>query len=341
MHIVTLSNLGGAQSVVINMANELCHNHQVIVVAGEGDGKLWELLDISIKVEKIDTLKRALSPISDLKTVYSFIRLYKKYNPDIIHLHSSKAGFLGRLVFPRKKIIYTVHGFDSIRIAHRIFLPIERLFQNKCKAIVPVSKYDELNLREEKITHNIHLVYNGIEKPSELSDINFSFVDKYLYKVLCIARLSPPKDCDLFLKVAAKLPHYAFIWIGNQQEFIKRHPSNVFFMGSIPNAGAYNEYIDLFILPSNYEGLPMTIIEAMSFGKPVVASAVGGISEIVVNDVNGYTVENIVEAFAEKIEYILENQDVYNRFSKNALKRYQEDLMVDKMVEGYLKIYNA
>ena len=71
-------------------------------------------------------------------------------------------------------------------------------------------------------------------------------------------------------------------------------------MGSLPNAGAYNEYADLFILPSNYEGLPMTIIEAMAFGKPVVASKVGGISEIVLDDENGYTVENSAKASVRK-----------------------------------------
>lgn len=95
-------------------------------------------------------------------------------------------------------------------------------------------------------------------------------------------------------------------------------------MGSLPNAGAYNEYADLFILPSNYEGLPMTIIEAMAFGKPVVASKVGGISEIVLDDENGYTVENSAKAFCEKICYILENKDVYTRFSKRFKKLSKE-----------------
>lgn len=85
----------------------------------------------------------------------------------------------------------------------------------------------------------------------------------------------------------------------------------------------------------------MTIIEAMSFGKPVVASNVGGISEIVVNGENGYTVENVPDIFAEKIEYILENDDIYNHFSRNALERFKKDLTVDKMTVEYLKIYKA
>lgn len=72
---------------------------------------------------------------------------------------------------------------------------------------------------------------------------------------------------------------------------VDNHPDNVYFLGNIPDAGRYNSIADLFILPSNYEGLPMVILEAMSAGKSVVASNVGGISEIVVNGENGYVVE--------------------------------------------------
>ena len=77
----------------------------------------------------------------------------------------------------------------------------------------------------------------------------------------------------------------------------------------------------------------------MSYGKPVVASNVGGISEIVENGKNGYVVENSPQAFAEKITYILENEDVYHSFSAYSLKRFTEDLTIDKMVDAYLDIY--
>jgi glycosyltransferase involved in cell wall biosynthesis len=234
-----------------------------------------------------------------------------------------------------------VHGFDSVRLAYRKYLPIERFMQYRCKAIVGVCKYDTNNLLSENINNHIECIYNGIEKPIRLQRDPFKLFNNYRYKILCIARLSPQKNCDLFLNLALLLPEYAFIWIGNQFKPMGIIPSNVFFMGNIPNAGAYNEYVDLFILPSNYEGLPIVILEAMSFGKPIVASNVGGISEIVINNENGYTVENIPETFAEKIKYILENKDIYKRFAENTLKRYEKDLTVEKMIEGYRKIYQS
>ena len=338
LQIITLCELGGAQSVVINLANKLSEEHEVIVAAGEGDGKMFTMLDSRVKHERLPHLQRALSPKNDLLAIFDMRRLYRKYKPDIIHLHSSKAGMLGRVAFPSKKVVYTVHGFDSIRIAHRIFLPIEKWMQHACKAIVAVSKYDYANLLSEKIKKNVSYIYNGIYKPETETYLNFNIPNHYEKTVLCIARMAAPKRSDLFMSVAELLPQYAFVWIGNQNE-VAEHPENVFFLGNIPNAGAYCSIADLFMLPSNYEGVPMVILEAMSFGKPVVASNVGGIGEIVENGKNGYTIENDAEVFAERIKYILENKDVYCRFSRYARERFIKDLTVEKMVEDYLKIY--
>ncbi|MDR2410987.1 MAG: glycosyltransferase [Bacteroidales bacterium] len=160
--IVTLSELGGAQSVVVNLSNALSKEHEVIVIAGEGDGKMFQMLNSGIKYFKLNSLKRKISPVNEIRTICSFYQLYLKYKPDIIHLHSSKAGILGRLVFPKNKVIYTVHGFDSIRLIYKKYLPIERFLQNRCKAIVAVSKYDEKNLKTEHINHNVRCIYNGI-----------------------------------------------------------------------------------------------------------------------------------------------------------------------------------
>ena len=85
----------------------------------------------------------------------------------------------------------------------------------------------------------------------------------------------------------------------------------------------------------------MVIIEAMSFGKPVVASNVGGISEIVRNGTNGYVVENSAEAFASRIKDILEDSDKYNIFAKASLDIYNAELTVDRMVNSYLSIYQS
>jgi hypothetical protein len=107
--------------------------------------RCWDILPEKIKKVKITNLQRSIHPIKDLKTVLHLRKLYAKYKPDVMHLQFSKIGLLGRLAFPKAKIIYTVHGFDSICLAYRKFLFIEKLLSGKAKYIVGVSQYDYNN----------------------------------------------------------------------------------------------------------------------------------------------------------------------------------------------------
>ena len=338
LQIITKTEFGGAQSVLVSLANKLAEQHEVIVAGGEGNGEMWKMLAPGIKQVKLKHLKRSVSLKDDFLAFIEFKRLYKTYRPDIIHLHSSKAGTLGRLAFPKEKIVYTVHGFDTIRLAHRQFILLERLLQNRCSKIIGVSKYDEEWLIKERITRNITYIFNGVQEPTLEPVIEIKQTGRFTNTILCIARLTKQKNVQLFLEIARLLPEYAFVWIGNEQQMDVPEP-NVFFLGEKPNAGQYNEAADLFLLTSNYEGLPIVIIEAMSLGRPVVASNVGGISEIVVNGESGFALPNEAPLFAEKIKYILENKDIYDRFSKDARKKYEAQLTVDKMVNAYADIY--
>lgn len=340
LQVITKSSLGGAQSVVINLANALSEmGHEVGVVAGEGDGKLWTLLNDKVKKYPCASLKRSISPKNDMHAVWFMRRLYNAIKPDVVHLHSSKAGMLGRVAFPKSKVIYTVHGFDSIRLAFRKFLPIERAMQHFCSAIIGVSEHDVRTMKEERICRNVHYVYNGIQQIEKDNSLSWEVPNSYKKVVLCIARLSPPKKHDLFMEVAKNFPEYAFVWIGNQKT-VEQHPDNVFFLGKIPNAGKYCHLADVLMLPSNYEGLPMVILEAMCQGVPVVASNVGGVSEVVKNGWNGFCVENSVEKFVSAIQTILEDPCLHVNMKNNALKCYNNHFTVKQMVDGYLYYYN-
>lgn len=345
LQVITCSNLGGAQTVVAILANELqAKGHEVVVAAGEGDGKIFGLLDKRIKTERLAHLKRAISPKDEFRAMAELRKLYGKYKPDVVHLHSSKAAMLGRFVFPRKKIVYTVHGFDSIRTAHRKLLPIEKFMQRRCSAIVGVSNYDIAGMRAEGITRNVCMIHNGIARPQQ-QDLErpkgWPRQDSFDKTVLCIARVSPPKDPLLFIGVAKALPNYAFVWIGNKEEVPYEMPENVFFLGNISNASRYCRFADLFMLPSWYEGLPMSILEAMSYGLPVVASNVGGIGEVVENGRNGFCVENKVEAFKDAILQTLEDEEKYKQMSQNAKNTYERGFTAEAMVGKYEDIYKS
>lgn len=341
LHVITLCELGGAQTVVCNITNHLCDQHEIMVAVGEGDGKMLDELSPKIKIKRIPDLVRRISPIKEIKTIFALKKIYRNFKPDIIHLHSSKAGILGRIAFPSKKIIYTVHGFDSIRIAYRKFLPLERFLQNRCASIVGVSKYDEHNLKFERIHNNVTTIHNGIAKTKPLITNPFEKLgENYKGTVLCIARLAPPKNHKLFLKIAQHLPEYRFVWIGNLEEPSFPYPSNVYFLGNLPNAAAYTKYADLFLLPTNYEGLPLVVIEALSNGTPVVASAVGGIPEIL-DGTNGIAVNNDRKFMTKAVKRFLNaTEEEKKQRSIAAIKSYEKEFTVDKMVNGYLNIYN-
>lgn len=344
--VITVSEFGGAQSVVSNLIQGLSTDDEIFILYG-GNGEAWKDLGHKVHLIKLCDHRKEIS-YKDLLLTFKLFRLRFKYKPDIVHLHSSKMGAIGRIVFNSSTIVYTVHGFDSIRKAFRKFLIIEKMLKKRAARIVGVSKYDVNCLQEEGISENVELVYNGVT--DHTTDRLESFENKklkekiqnikkdYNHLIMCISRISPQKKFDLFLDIAKSRPNYAFVWIGNKESLIDL-PSNVFCLGEAHAAYAYLKYADVFILPSNYEGLPVSILEALSFGIPVVASNVGGISEVL-NTGNGFVVENNVESFIDRIDYVLE-EPVNSQIRRNARDSYLKNFTIDKMVEGYTSIFQT
>ena len=350
VHVITLADLGGAQSVVINLAKKAVSDGHEVYVVSEYRGPMWEELGDDVVKFKLPSLQRAIDPIKELKTIIQLKKIARNVKPDVIHLHSSKIGLLGRLAFPKKKIIYTVHGFDSIRLAFRKFLPVERMLQNRNKFIVGVSKYDVDGMLEEKIKKNITYIYNGISDCPSLKihsadknaeDFFKDAKEKNNFIILSIARLSPQKKFDLFCDVAKEFEYneeVKFVWIGNSYQ-PENLPENVHCLGEIKNAFVYLKYADLFMLPSNYEGLPISILEALSYSVPVIASDVGGVSEVL-DGHNGFALPNSVDAFAKKINDFLHGKLDIADYRKAARQSYEKHFTVEKMYNEYKKLYN-
>lgn len=344
--IITVSEYGGAQTIVANLIKTLNPDNEIFVLYG-GEGEAWNNIEGQFTKLKLNDHRKEVS-WKDIGLLFKLIYYRFKYKPDVIHLHSSKMGVLGRIAFSRKRTVYTVHGFDSIRKAFRKFLVIEKLLKNKVFKIVGVSQYDVDMMKEEGIDKNVARIYNGvtdhyIEKSIIREDAITRELDELKTKfpkiVMCISRISKQKKFDLFLDIARQMPEYAFVWIGNK-EVMQNLPANVFCLGEAHAAYYYLRYANLFILPSNYEGLPMSLLEALSFGIPVVASAVGGITEVL-DGKNGYAVNNETEAFSEKIEYILSDENVQKTMSDYARQSYLANFTIGKMVDEYKSIFNA
>jgi glycosyltransferase involved in cell wall biosynthesis len=331
--------MGGTQVIVNDLSRFMCDNRHDVIVATGGDGFLWSMLDPRVEKVEIKNLGREIHPIKDCKALFELRNLYKKEGPDIIHLYSAKGIALGSIIFPRKRIIWSINGFDSLRIKYRKFLFFMRLLKNRCAAVNVESSYDKQNFAKEiNSKRAIYVIRNSNSNPTLIPGLSISGTEKYSKVVMNIARISPQKRFESFVEIAKLLPEYAFVWIGADEDY--EHPiPNLFVLKSEPNAKKYLQLADIFVLPTNYEGFPVAIVEALSYGKPVVASDVGAISEIVLNGENGYTLENDNRLFAEKIKYILENEDVYQRFSKKSLEIFERELLKDKAMAEYKKLY--
>mgnify|MGYP006782343195 CR=1 FL=1 len=346
LHIITNTELGGAQKVCIDLCRSAVADGNSVAVASMDGGYLWSQLPSEVEHFKLKHMVKPIKLKKDLKVFFELKAVIKRFKPDIIHLHSSKAGVLGRLVaFPHyKRVVYTVHGFDSIRLKYRVFLPLEKILQHFCGGIVGVSDYDNKNLHNEKIKKNVSTVYNGIDEKSVQIAHSFPVkTDKRI--VMTIARISPPKKIQMFLDVAEKLHDYQFIWFGGSPEYstdelfsIYKIPENVNILGDVPNASSYIHFCDLFVLFSNFEGLPMTIIEAMSQKKAIVASNVGGIYELV-DDSNGCLIENDVDSACNAIKKILEDSELRKSMEEKSYEKFKNNFTLEKMWTGYKSIY--
>ena len=343
LQIITLSGLGGAQSVVIHLANGYSkQGHEVCVVSSPG-GMMWDSFEEKVIKKECQYFKREIDVVCDIKAISMLREVYNDFKPDIIHLHSSKAGACGRVALGKYKtrIVYTIHGFDTILKANRVFLPVEKILAKRTKYIISVCDYDDFLLHRKGI-YNTHTIKNGIP---DLNDNAFK-IDPFKEArrtqkkvVLSIARLMPPKRFDMFLEVAKlmKSEPIMFYWIGNQIS-INSLPCNVRCLGEIPSASKLIKFADIFVLFSNYEGLPVSIIEALSSSVPAVASDVGGITEILNGD-NGIAVKNLAGEAVTAIKYFLSSEDIMKNSKKAARYSYEKEFTVDKMLQSYMKIY--
>lgn len=348
LHIITNTELGGAQKVCIDLCTKAVEFGHEVAVTSMAGGYLWEQLPAQVKQYQLKNMVKPIRPISDLKVLKELKAVKKDFNPDIIQLHSSKAGVLGRVIGlgMSNRVVYTVHGFDSIRLKHRIFLPLERILQKKCGGIVAVSNYDKQNLINEKITRNVQTIYNGIGESVVSESITLPDCCKNKKVIMTIARIAAPKRFDLFLNVAKQFDanEYEFVWIGGDPNHsveelhqLYNIPENVFLMGNVLNASKFLPLCDCFVLFSDFEGLPMTIIEAMSQKKPIVASNVGGISELV-DDYNGKLIQNNVEEAVDAIKYVLE-KNIDNQIGQKSYARYRYNFTLDRMWKLYEDLY--
>jgi glycosyltransferase involved in cell wall biosynthesis len=297
-----------------------------------------------VSLIKIDMV-REFSPIQDFKSILHLRKELKKINSDVIHLHSSKAGVLGRiacfLLFKRKKIFYTPHGYSFLRtdisnFTKKVYWFIEKSFQQLFGGITIACGDTEYEI-SQKIGKS-YLIRNGINIEEIQGHQLFHQNTKLTIGI--VGRIAFQKNPNLFNAIALRFPDFNFVWIGNGELNCELTAPNIKITGWFMDRNdALKELnaIDIYIQTSLWEGLPIAILEAMAMKKPVLATNIIGNKDVVVPNETGFLF-NEIEELDNYLE-LLKDDKIRNQFGDNAYKRCQDLFDKNKNLKTLATLY--
>jgi glycosyltransferase involved in cell wall biosynthesis len=356
-YIVTRAHHGGAQG---HVAALLCHfrqHYDVYLATGE-EGYLTDVAKAwGVPVTILPHLRPEVSPrtiVSDFRAFCQIWRWLGSIRPSLLHAHSSKAGSLGRCaaVLRRVPTVFTAHGWgftEGIPFAQKMMaLGAEWLVARVTNAIITVSQVDhDLGLRYRvRPRGRMVTIHNGIEQDAPMSVPN---PDQTVHLV-CVARFSPQKSQALLVRAleAVHEPwHLSFVGEGPLEDEVRRLvlerglESRVDFLGARDDVADILARSQIFILPSNWEGFPLTILEAMRAGLPVVASDVGGVREAVVEGVTGYLIpRDDVRTLTERLTRLIRDDSLRTMLGMRSREMFLSEFADTQMFAKVQVVYS-
>lgn len=368
LHIITKSNWGGAQRHVFDLVmHQKNMALDVSVACGVENGKaplVARLKPANIPVYEISSLGRDIHFARDISTVFEIYRLLKKVRPDVVHLHSSKVGLLGALAARAAgtpKIIFTAHGtpFNEDRniLPKTIIYLLSYLTVLLSKHTICVSNKVLHDYPKLFCKYKMSVVHNGMDEPIFFSEKDARELLKISlegYIIGTIAELHPNKGLLTLLKAIPLLKenHPAFslhiIGGGEQEVELRKYiaennlNAHVIMHGFVTDAYRYLPAFDIFVLPSINEGLPYVLLEAALAGVPIIASDVGGVSEVVKGDVTGLLVKrNNPKMLAEKLNSLMGDSLLSKSLTENMQRHVKTEFSEEQMLKKIIALYSA
>jgi glycosyltransferase involved in cell wall biosynthesis len=305
---------------------------------------------------------REVTIFKDIKLIFKLIQIVKKENPDIIHCHSAKPGIVGRIVglILRKKTFYTPHAYSYLssdsKFNKRLFFFLEKVFGLTNTYTLACSNSEYLRaINDLKISKNKVLVWNNSIEKNIL--FNEEPIVKISNKYICtIGRPSYQKNTELLLdaikKVKESIPDIQLIILGVGHyspslnyvvNFIKKNElkNNIKLIPWLDRSDALTilKNCHLYISTSRYEGLPYSVIEALSLSKPCVLTNVDGHKDLVKDGFNGYLTTNNFLDISNKIITIYNDSDLQKNMGINSKKMFENYYSIENNIKELENIY--
>ncbi|MDQ2775352.1 MAG: glycosyltransferase family 4 protein [Acidobacteriota bacterium] len=349
--------IGGAQTHVRDLTAGLrSRGHHCTVLAGHPDGLFCEQLrDSGVGVRVLPSLRKPLHVIRDGRAFAEILRELTRLQPDLVAVHTAKASFLGRLAAATLRLpcVFTPHGFSIIDRksgkTNRLFTVLERLAGQFGSKAITVSEHEWRLAADSGVIHprNLTMVHNGIPDSALIADPAGEPV-----VITMVARFDPPKDQATLLRALAQLTPYQWTLrlvgsgtlLKNSMELAAALgiKDRVEFLGESPEIPKLLAGSQIFVLASKLEAFPISILEAMRAGLPVIASRVGGIPEAVKEGETGFLVPPLDHhALAERLSLLLQSQAARTLLGGNARRRYLAHFTADAMVVKTLAVYSS
>lgn len=353
--ITNMEHMGGAQIHVRDLANYLqSEGHTIHIVTG-ADGNAHQLHD-NISIHCVQHLIRDLRPIDDVKAFMEIRKLLKMLKPDLVATHSSKAGIVGRMAAKSLHIpvIFTAHGWsftDGVVSSKKVFYRfVERIAGQFTSGVIAVSEYDRQLALQQKVLpdRKIVCIQNGVP---ELVKHKRAVASSKTLNLVMVARFAHPKKQMDLLQSLCHLQHLdwtmQFVGDGPELENAKRFAKasgiadRVRFEGRQEDVTTILERANIFILVSQYEGLPLSVLEAMRAGLPIIATNVGGMEEAVTTD-NGILVRvGDLVGLQKAIEKLVVDYDLRIEMGKRGRELFKERFTFQKMMNETVDYYKS
>lgn len=344
---------GGAERFVFDLASAQAERgHDVTICCFRNYNPSTVFVSEKVKVRSLGK-KKGFSPFFSFK-----ITDYLKHEqPDVVncHLPAVFLYLIFSLLFCKKiKFFYTIHSNPTQEEPRKWVRKMRRFFMNRCR-LTFVAISNEIKERFEKLydVYGVPLVYNGRKKLK--STPLFAKVEKEVCALksnaatkvfVAVGRLTSEKNHSLMIKAFAEMQQENIVLLiigsGDVHQFDVIKPANVHFLGAKDNVCDYLFCADAFCMSSVYEGLPISILEAMSVGLPILSTNVGGIPDVVKDGENGLLSPTLeVEDYVQMLKrYLSLSEEERKRMSENNTVAFSQKYDIEKTADEYLKLYN-